>query len=120
MPDPVARRLVFHVAGYDPMSAETAHHRFSRELARFRSTWGLAAEAGSLTVREDVATWPVSATGRDWSFVHRGLGAKWDTPLTLGGPSFEDLTFSDSRHATLVRGGQRCLPIGDIKQQPVG
>jgi hypothetical protein len=47
----------------------------------------------------------VAATGRDWSFVHRGPGEKWDTPLTLGGPPFEDLAFSDSRHATLVRGG---------------
>ncbi|KOV85123.1 hypothetical protein [Nocardia sp. NRRL S-836] len=47
----------------------------------------------------------VAATGRDWSFVHRGTGEKWATPLTLGGPSFEDLAFSDARHATLVRGG---------------
>ncbi|WP_434445781.1 YCF48-related protein [Lentzea sp. E54] len=47
----------------------------------------------------------VAATGRDWSFVHRAPGEKWDTPLTLGGPPFEDLAFSDARHATLVRGG---------------
>ncbi|NGY60038.1 hypothetical protein G7043_14005 [Lentzea sp. NEAU-D13] len=47
----------------------------------------------------------VAATGRDWSFVHRGPGEKWDTPFTLGGPPFEDLAFSDPRHATLVRGG---------------
>ncbi|GGU22778.1 hypothetical protein GCM10010178_13500 [Lentzea flava] len=47
----------------------------------------------------------VAATGRDWSFVHRGPGEKWDTLLTLGGPPFEDLAFSDARHATLVRGG---------------
>ncbi|ANZ42029.1 hypothetical protein BBK82_44975 [Lentzea guizhouensis] len=47
----------------------------------------------------------VAATGRDWSFVHRGPGEKWDTLLTLGGPSFEDLAFADSRHATLLRGG---------------
>lgn len=47
----------------------------------------------------------VAATGRDWSFVHRGPGEKWDTPLTLGGPPFEDLAFADARHATLVRGG---------------
>ncbi|HUQ54447.1 hypothetical protein [Lentzea sp.] len=47
----------------------------------------------------------VAATGRDWSFVHRGSGDKWDTPLTLGGPPFEDLAFSDARHAALVRGG---------------
>ncbi|WP_439659710.1 hypothetical protein ACSHWB_46325 [Lentzea sp. HUAS TT2] len=47
----------------------------------------------------------VASTGRDWSFVHRGVGAKWDTPLTLGGPSFEDLAFSDPRHAAFVRGG---------------
>ncbi|MFI6095559.1 hypothetical protein ACIA8G_08405 [Lentzea sp. NPDC051213] len=47
----------------------------------------------------------VAATGRDWSFVHRGPGEKWDTLLTLGGPPFEDLAFSGSSHATLVRGG---------------
>ncbi|WP_394617927.1 hypothetical protein JNUCC0626_02160 [Lentzea sp. JNUCC 0626] len=47
----------------------------------------------------------VAATGRDWSFVHHGLGEKWDTPFVLGGSPFEDLAFSDVRHATLVRGG---------------
>lgn len=47
----------------------------------------------------------VAATGRDWSFVHRGLGEKWETPLVLGGPPLEDLAFSSARHATLVRGG---------------
>ncbi|MFD4671453.1 hypothetical protein ACFWNN_17080 [Lentzea sp. NPDC058450] len=48
----------------------------------------------------------VAATGRDWSFVHHSAdSSKWDTPLVLGGPAFEDLAFSDARHATLVRGG---------------
>ncbi len=47
----------------------------------------------------------VAATGRDWSFVHRGPGEKWDTLLTLGGPPFEDLAFADPRNAALVRGG---------------
>lgn len=78
MPDPVARRLVFHVAGYDPMSAETAHQRFSRELARFRSTWGLQAEAGPLSSQDDVATWPVSATGRDWSVETELRWLRWE------------------------------------------
>lgn len=78
MPDPVARRLVFHVAGYDPMSVETAHRRFTRELARFRSTWGLAAEAGRTTVHEDVATWPVSAAGRDWSAETEVRWLRWE------------------------------------------
>ncbi|SES36296.1 hypothetical protein SAMN05216188_1401 [Lentzea xinjiangensis] len=54
-------------------------------------------------VSPDVAL--VAATGRDWSFVHRGLGEKWDTPLTLGGPPLEDLAFADARHVVLVRGG---------------
>ncbi len=47
----------------------------------------------------------VSASGRDWSFIHRGPGEKWATPVTLGGPPLWDLAFSDSRNAAFVRGG---------------
>ena len=78
MTDPVARRLVFHVAGYDPMSAETAHHRFTRELARFRATWGVSAQAGPLTLEDDVATWPVEAQGPDWSVAAEVRWLRWE------------------------------------------
>ena len=78
MTDPVSRRLVFHVAGYDPMSAETAHHRFTRELARFCSTWGVVAEAGPLAVSEDVASWRVATSGRDWSVTSEVRWLRWE------------------------------------------
>lgn len=78
MIDPVARRLVFHVAGYDPMSAETAHHRFTRELARFRTTWGVTAHAGALALEDDVATWPVEASGPDWSVTAELRWLRWE------------------------------------------
>lgn len=78
MTDPVARRLAFHIAGYDPMSAETAHHRFARELARFRSTWGVEAAAGPLTVSEDVASWPATASGADWSVASDVRWLRWE------------------------------------------
>lgn len=47
----------------------------------------------------------ISASGRDWSYIHRGPGEKWATPVTLGGPPLWDLAFSDSRNAAFVRGG---------------
>ncbi|WP_090047644.1 YCF48-related protein [Lentzea fradiae] len=59
-------------------------------------TTGFAVSAGTALV---------AAAGRDLSFMHRGSAGKWDTPLTLGGPAFEDLAFADEQHATLVRGG---------------
>lgn len=78
MTDPVARRLVFHIAGYDPMSAQTAHHRFVRELARFRAGWGLASEAGPLTLEGDVATWRVATSGPDWSVETQVRWLRWE------------------------------------------
>jgi hypothetical protein len=94
MTDPVARRLVFHVAGYDPMSAETAHHRFTRELGRFRTTWGTSAEAGPLAIGDDVASWTARATGPGWAVEAEVRWLRWDdvmarlhrlsTPVRLG------------------------------------
>lgn len=78
MTDPVARRLVFHIAGYDPMSAQTAHRRFTRELVRFRTSWGLAAEAGPLALEEDVATWHVTTSGPDWSVETEVRWLRWE------------------------------------------
>lgn len=47
----------------------------------------------------------ISASGRDWSHIHRDPGGKWDTPLTLGGPPLLDLAFAGARNAAFVRGG---------------
>ncbi|MDX8028815.1 hypothetical protein SK803_01270 [Lentzea sp. BCCO 10_0856] len=87
--------------------------RFGNMTKELRKSEGGPFKTVSVPPREGITTGfaispeaaLVAATGRDWSFVHRGPGEKWDTLLTLGGPSFEDLAFSDSRHATLVRGG---------------
>jgi photosystem II stability/assembly factor-like uncharacterized protein len=86
---------------------------FGNMTKELRKSEGGAFETVSVPPREGITTGfaispeaaLVAATGRDWSFVHRGPGEKWATPLTLGGPPFEDLAFSDARHATLVRGG---------------
>lgn len=78
MTDPVARRLAFHIAGYDPMSAETACHRFTRELRRFRTAWNVTADVGPLRVAEDVADWRVLTSGRDWSVESEVRWLRWD------------------------------------------
>ena len=40
----VAKRLVFHVGGYDPITPHAgAQRRFAREIARFQLTWSVKA-----------------------------------------------------------------------------
>src|SRR3954468_1182919 len=68
MPEPVRHRVVFHFVGYDPMPPETYHRRFVRELARFRTTWGLDAAASSPAPAHggDAIAWRVEASGPNW------------------------------------------------------
>jgi hypothetical protein len=44
----IARRHVFHVAGYDPYDIAAQHRRFRRELAKFETTWNVSAAASDM------------------------------------------------------------------------
>ena len=64
---PVAKRLVFHIGGYDPITSYVgAQQRFVREIARFQRTWSVKAAVDGLHDTPDQAQWHVTTTGPDW------------------------------------------------------
>ena len=76
--DRVARRLVYHVGGFDPLPPETVHRRFVRELRRFEATWSVDAHADDCTVGQDLAGWNVGASGPNWSVASEVRLVRWD------------------------------------------
>lgn len=64
---PVAKRLVFHIGGYDPITShESAQRRFVRELARFQRTWAVQAAIDGSHDTADQIQRKVTTTGPDW------------------------------------------------------
>jgi len=64
---PLAKRLVFHIGGYDPITSHaSAQRRFVREIARFQRTWSLKAAVDGLHDTADQIRWNVTTTGPDW------------------------------------------------------
>jgi len=64
---PVAKRLVFHIGGYDPITPhDGAQRRFVREIARFQRTWSVKAIVDGLRDTADQIQWNVTTTGPDW------------------------------------------------------
>lgn len=74
----IAKRLIFHVGGYDFLTPEAAHHRFGRELRRFERTWSAAATLQEPVVGEDVAAWQVTASGPNWRVDAELRWVRWD------------------------------------------
>lgn len=65
--EPVAKRLVFHIGGYDPITSDvSAQRRFVREIARFQRTWSVKAVVGDRHDTADQIQWNVTTTGPDW------------------------------------------------------
>ena len=63
----VAKRLVFHVSGYDPITPHVgAQRRFVRELARFQLTWSVKTSIDGLRDSADQAKWNMTTTGPNW------------------------------------------------------
>lgn len=65
---PVRRRLVLHVPGYEPLTAEAQRRRLARTLERSAACWGLRAEAGPAHASADgvLLAFPASLAGPDW------------------------------------------------------
>ncbi|MET4331601.1 hypothetical protein ABIB80_007461 [Bradyrhizobium sp. i1.15.2] len=64
---PVAKRLVVHIGGYDPITSHvSAQRRFVREIARFQRTWSVKATVDGLQDTPDQIRWNVTTTGPDW------------------------------------------------------
>jgi hypothetical protein len=75
----VAKRLVFHLGGYDPITPYVvAQRRFVRELARFERTWSTKASMGALHESADQAKWSVIARGPNWQVESDYRLVRWD------------------------------------------
>ena len=75
----VAKRLVFHLGGYDPITPYVvAQRRFVRELARFERTWSTKASMGALHESADQAKWSVIAKGPNWQVESDYRLVRWD------------------------------------------
>ena len=55
----IARRHVYHLAGYDPIDAEAQHRRFTRQLDIFRRTWNVNASLSALERPQDEPSGPL-------------------------------------------------------------
>ena len=64
----VARRHVYHLAGYDPIDAAAFYRRFTRQLDIFRRTWDVNASLSPLERAADQpsARWTVNADAPGW------------------------------------------------------
>jgi hypothetical protein len=75
----VAKRLVFHLGGYDPITPYVvAQRRFVRELARFERTWSAKASMGALDETPDQAKWSVTTQGPNWQVQSDYRLVRWD------------------------------------------
>jgi pimeloyl-ACP methyl ester carboxylesterase len=76
----IARRHVYHLAGYDPIDAEAQHRRFGRQLDIFRRTWNVSASLSPLEQPDGrhAARWTVNAQGPDWQVEAVHEVWRWD------------------------------------------
>ena len=74
----IAKRLVFQVGGYDPMSPDAAYRRFNRELRWFETTWGVTARTTQAEVTPDEVRWRVVTRGPDWAVETVYHLVRWD------------------------------------------
>jgi len=80
MTDPIiAKRLVFHVGGYDPMPPQAVRRRFVRELQRFAGTWSASiASVSEAEVGADEAAWRIVTSGPNWRVETDYRHVRWD------------------------------------------
>jgi hypothetical protein len=75
----VAKRLVFHIGGYDPITPPAgAQRRFVREMGRFQLTWSVKAFIDRLQSSADQTKWNVTTTGPNWQVETEYHLVRWD------------------------------------------
>jgi hypothetical protein len=75
----VAKRLVFHVGGYDPITPHAgAHRRFVREIQRFGLTWSVQSSIDTLHEGIDQTNWSVTTQGPNWQVETDYRLVRWD------------------------------------------
>ena len=76
---PVAKRLVFHIGGYDPTTQPgSAQRRFVREIERFQRTWTVEAIVDDLRDSADQTQWNVTTIGPNWQVETDYHLIRWD------------------------------------------
>src|SRR5690606_31871822 len=95
MKQPVQRRAVFFIGGYDPKTPEAFFGRLSREIKRFEALWSVRSEVSDVSTSPDRETGFVSiktapgdngwATETDFNFLvlDRIVLADFDRPLPV-------------------------------------
>ena len=82
----VAKRLVFHIGGYDPITPPaSAQQRFVREMARFQRAWSVKAIVGGLRDSADQTQWKVTTTGPNWLVETDYHLVRWDDVIEAFG-----------------------------------
>ncbi|MFY9991614.1 MAG: hypothetical protein WAL40_11350 [Rhodoplanes sp.] len=82
----IARRLVYHIGGYDfTMPVDAVHRRFVREMHRFERTWSTKAVASPPVIGPDTAAWDVITTGPNWRVETRYRFVRWDDLIEAAG-----------------------------------
>ena len=75
----IAKRLVFHVGGYDPITPHAgAQRRFMREIERFQLTWSVKATIDGLQQNDDQASWVITTAGPNWQVRTDYHLVRWD------------------------------------------
>jgi hypothetical protein len=75
----IAKRLVFHVSGYDPITPHAgAQRRFVREIGRFELAWSVKAVIDGLRCSVDQTNWIVTTTGPNWRVQTDYHLVRWD------------------------------------------
>lgn len=107
----IKRRIVFQVAGYDPVDAEGHHRRFVRGLPVFARTWNVGASASAVTGQGEAARWTVETQGPDWRVETTCSPLAWDdivrgdyaTPMLTRLAKFGRALFDIFRTGTVFR-----------------
>jgi hypothetical protein len=83
---PVAKRLVVHIGGYDPITPPAgARQRFVREIARFQRTWSVKAFVDGWRDSADQTQWKVTTTGPNWLVETDYHLVRWDDVIEAFG-----------------------------------
>ncbi len=97
----IKRRLVYQVAGYDPVGAEGHYRRFVRGIPIFAKTWSVSVSTSALT--RDAAQWTIETQGPNWRVETTYRPLAWD-----------DIVRGDFATPMLTRLGKFSLALFDI------
>ncbi len=103
----IARRHVFHVAGFDPYDVAGQHRRFRRELGKFARTWNVAAAVSDITEQAGAAAWTVTTRGPNWAVETTFEPLAWHDIVRadLAGPAWPRLARGAAAFADIVASG---------------